>query len=153
MEDWDLNALMKTFKQKSNAALGRPGPIAVARFQTGDLLAGLLLFRLRWRWGMSKKLERFGREWIAMSRRDWAMEAGLTESEMKNRALPRLRQCDFVIIRQMKLTPSGPKLLWMSLELSLLPKISDMPWDIYEHKFAGGHVIGDEQNGKITKKQ
>lgn len=100
---------------KKITTYGMPGAYAMARNQAGgDWAAGLLLFRLKWRFQQKKKLERLGKQWIAMSRSDWAKEAGLSESEMKNRALPKLRKCQFVTIRPMKL--GGVKLLWMSLD-------------------------------------
>ena len=68
---------------KSN--FGLPGLYALARNRAdGDWAAGLLLFRLMWRWRAKNKLHRLGKDWIAMSRSDWAREAGLSEAEMKN---------------------------------------------------------------------
>lgn len=44
----------------------------------GDWAAGMLLYRLVYRWEyIDKKLVRFNKDWIAMSRTDWAREAGL----------------------------------------------------------------------------
>ena len=74
------------------------------------------LYRIKWRFQMKKKIERFGKEWVAMSRADWAKECGLTIGEFKNRALPRLREQPFVTIRQMKLNPIEPKVLWVHLD-------------------------------------
>jgi hypothetical protein len=106
-------------KQTPNSHFGVPGAFAVARNQAGlDWAAAVLLYRLKWRWLGEKKLKRFGKEWIAMSRSDWAQEAGLSEAEMKNRALPNLRKRQFVTIRAMKL--GNKKLLWMSLDTALL---------------------------------
>ena len=122
---------------------GVPGAFAVARYQVGgDICAAVLLYRLRYRWDhCAKKLERNDKEWVAMSRSNWAREAGLSEGQMKNRALPRLRQCDFVEIRQMKLTPDSPKLLWMRLDLEKLPSHTES-WDIYESDLNGMHGMG-----------
>src|SRR5450755_3453189 len=98
-------------KKKVKSNFGEPGPFAMARNQAGgDWAAAVLLYRLKWRWQMEKKLNRLGKEWIAMSRSDWAREAGLSEGEMKNRALPKLRKRQFVKIRAMKL--GSQKLLW-----------------------------------------
>jgi hypothetical protein len=105
--------MAKNKEGKNN--FGLPGPYALARNRAGgDMAAGLLLYRIMWRWRMKKKLLRLGREWIAMSRSDWAREAGLSEAEMKNRALPKLRKQPFVRIRAMKL--GTKKLLWISLD-------------------------------------
>jgi len=120
---------------------GVPGLYAQCRNAVdGDWAAALLLYRLVYRWGhVSKKLVRNGREWIGMPREDWAREAGLSLSEMKNRALPRLRKYPFVTIRAMKL--GGVKILWMSLDPETLEE-HKTPWDFYEHQLNGGTVIG-----------
>lgn len=111
--------MMPKKKENPNLSFGKPGAFALSRNQAGgDWAAGLLLFRLKFRWQSKKKLERFGKEWIAMSRSDWAREAGLSEGEMKNRALPILRKRPFVTIRAMRL--GNRKLLWMSLDETAL---------------------------------
>ena len=132
-------------KSKKTQDWGMPGAFAMARNQVGgDICAAALLFRLKYRWDhCKKKLERHGNEWVAMSRSNWAREAGLSEGEMKNRALPRLRKCGFVDIRQMKLTPDGPKLLWMRLDEGALYDETE-PWDMYEPKLNGMKGIGNE---------
>lgn len=120
---------LKTAKKSS---FGFPGEFAIARNQVGgDICAAALLYRLKYRWRLKKKLERFGKEWIAMSRRDWAREAGLTFGEIKNRALPKIRNCGFVEVRAMKITPGGKKLVWMSLDVAEM-QASMMPSDMYE---------------------
>jgi len=114
-------ATSKTGTEKQ-PSWGNPGAFAIARNQAGgDWAAAALLYRIRWRWKYTeKKLHRLGRDWVAMSRSNWAKESGLSEAEMKNRALPILRKRQFIIIRQMRLTPKDPKLLWVSLDLGLL---------------------------------
>lgn len=59
---------------------------------------------------------------------------------MKNRALPKLMACDFVEIRQMKLSPPKPKLLWMHLKG--LPPFDYGAWEYYESVQAGMKPIG-----------
>ncbi len=116
--------------KKKFPSWGIPGAFAIARNQAGsDWAAGVLLYRIKFRWGMKNKLERFGKEWVALSREHWRKEAGLTLAEMKNRALPRLRKLEFIEIRQMKLKPNGPKLLWVSLDLGLLYDAT-LPFDM-----------------------
>jgi len=68
-----------------------------------------------------------------MSRASWARTAGLTESELKNRALPKLRShcAEFLEIRAMKATPDSPKTLWVSLDWEGIHK-AIKPWDMYE---------------------
>ncbi len=133
-------------KTKKTQDWGAPGAFAVARHQVGgDICAAALLFRLKYRWDHNKKkLERNGKEWVAMSRSNWAREAGLSEGEMKNRALPRLRKCNFVEIRQMKITPDGPKLLWMRLDLEELASNTE-PWETYEMDLNGMHAMGHQK--------
>jgi hypothetical protein len=95
---------------------GQPSFYAICRNMAGrDMAAGLLLYRLVFRWKMDKKLLRLGKEWVAMSRADWASEAGLSNAEMINRALPKLRKCGVVSARGMVL--KGKKLLWMNLDV------------------------------------
>ena len=133
-------------KSKKKPNWGVPGAFAFCRNQVeGDICAAALLYRLKYRWKfMKRKLLRHSLEWVAMSRSNWAQEAGLSEGEMKNRALPRLRKFDFVKIRQMKLTPDGPKLLWMHLDVVALND-AIMPWDdMYEPELNGMNVIGNE---------
>jgi hypothetical protein len=104
---------------KKKTHYGKPGALALARYQAdGDWAAGALLYRVKFHFSPQKKrLTRFGLEWVAMSRHDWATEAGLSDSEMNNRALPKLRARPFMEIRAMKLSPNGPKLLWIHLDL------------------------------------
>jgi hypothetical protein len=94
---------------------GLPGMLAICRYQVGgDLAAAAILLRLKYRWNAKKKLSRFGKEWIAESRWQWAVGSRLTWHEFVKRGLPRLRKCEFVEIRQMKL--GNRKLLWMRLD-------------------------------------
>ena len=106
---WNVKPEATGKKPAATTNFGKPGAFAVARNQAGrDIVAAALLYRLKWYFDPKnnfKKLTRFDKEWIAMSRSDWATEAGLSESEMKDRALPRLRKQQFVTIRQMKLKP------------------------------------------------
>jgi|GEM_PF-4012347 len=125
----------------------------------GSPLRGYLLFagtlqRLTWLqqcsstassafgFGAKKKKQRFGKEWLYMSRASWARTAGLTESELKNRALPKLRShcAEFLEIRAMKATPDSPKTLWVSLDWEGIHK-AIKPWDMYELELNKmGHV-------------
>jgi hypothetical protein len=107
-------------KKQQKLTFGMPGMYAQARNQAGgDWAAGLLLYRINWRWStVKKKLHRLGKEWIAMSRSQWAIEAGLSESEMKNKALPKLRKRPFLEIRQMKL--GDKKVLWVHLDQEMM---------------------------------
>lgn len=129
-------------KKLTKANFGLPGLYALARNRAGgDWAAGLLLYRLMWRWRMEHKLERLGKQWVAMSRDDWAREAGLSSGEMKNRALPNLRKQAFVTIRGMKL--GNRKLLWMHLDESAAYE-GTTPWDMYDGSL-NGKVIGDHK--------
>ena len=132
-----------TAKKEQKNTFGKPGAFALARNQAGgDVMAAALLYRLKFYFRPEadfKKLTRHGKEWVAMSRSDWGREAGLSEGEMKNRALPRLRKRPFVSIRSMRLTASGPKLLWMHLDLALLYEWTD-DQETYEAKSAGAGI-------------
>ena len=85
----------------------------------GDWRAGALLYRINQVWlGSKKKLRRCGGDWIAMPRVDWARSAGLSESEIKNYALPKLKAfcADFLTFQAWKLKQDGPKMLWVSMD-------------------------------------
>ena len=123
---------------------GLPGMLAICRFQVGeDLAAAAILLRLKWRWRQKKKLQRFGKEWVAESRWHWAMGSGLTWHEFVKRGLPRLRKCEFVIVRQMKL--GQKKLLWMHLDETKLPQPSAPAWEYFVKRMLGVQVIGAEK--------
>jgi hypothetical protein len=123
---------------------GLPGMLAVCRFQVGgDLAAAAVLLRLKYRWRQHKKLQRFGREWVAESRWQWAIGSGLTWHEFVKRGLPRLRKCEFVTIRQMKL--GSKKLLWMHLDASKMPAPSGLAWEHFAKQMIGVTVIGADK--------
>ncbi|MEM9059852.1 MAG: hypothetical protein AAGD13_05260 [Pseudomonadota bacterium] len=66
-------------KGPDDYSFGTPGPLAISINQAGfDVMAGIFLYRIKWRSMMKQKLIRFGMEWVAMSRKQWAQEAGLT---------------------------------------------------------------------------
>jgi len=105
---------------KSPNTFGLPGDFAKTRMAAGgDLAAAILLYRVKYRWGATKKLERLGKRWIAMTQQQWADESGLTLQELKNRALPRLRVLPFIAVRAMCLSKGGAKSTWVSLDEEL----------------------------------
>ena len=122
-----------------------PGEVALCRkVAGGDMAAGILLHRVAVLWKLRKnKLERFSKEWLAMSRDDWARSAGLSEAEMKDRALPRLKKscAGFIDVRPMRVTPDSPNLLWISLDPAGMADAvmgdNSMPWDMYEMALNG----------------
>jgi hypothetical protein len=124
-----------------------PGRYAHCRRVAGnDMAAGLLLYRILYLWVARKtKLERLGKKWLAMSRSDWARSAGLSEDEMKDRALPRVRNnCHaFVDIRQMKL--GTVKKLWISVDEALLNDAffgpSSIPHEMFEAELNGSGIF------------
>jgi len=73
-----------------------------------------------------------------MSRDDWALSAGLTRSEIKDRALPRLRKsCSgFVEVRTMRLGFGHVNMIWMSLDIVAMPEYL-MPHDAFEDQLNG----------------
>jgi len=120
---------------------GLPGMLSVCRFEVGgDLAAAAILLRLKWRWRQKKKLQRFGKDWVAESRWDWAIGSGLTWHEFVKRGLPRLRNCEFVTVRQMKL--GKKKLLWMHLDETKLPAPSGLGWEYHAKTMIGVKPIG-----------
>ena len=134
----------KTPEAKKPSTFGAPGALAVARNQAGgDWAAGMFLYRIKFRWRMKKKLERHGKEWVAMSRENWAVESGLTFGEFKNRALPKLRKWPFVTIRSMKLVPGGPKLLWVHLDYHWLD-LHTTPFDMHPLHTGVEGIVGKE---------
>lgn len=128
--------------------LGTPSMLACCRnVVDGDLVAAVFLYRVLGLWKFIKsKLERSDREWIAMSRDDWARSAGLTIAELKNRALPRLRQygSGFIVIKTMRLSPSHPNVIWISLDVDAM-RDALSPWDMYEPILNGFKGIGQEK--------
>lgn len=144
-----MNYMPKT-KPKATFSPGL-GAYAIARHQAGgDICAGLLLYRVKYFFDPKKKIKKLKRkidgverEWMAMSRDDWAREAGLTLSEMKDRARPKLEKFDYITIRQMCLKPGSPKLLWISLDLVKLHEAT-LPPDMLEFFPPGEAVFGKE---------
>ncbi len=123
---------------------GLPGMLSICRFQVvdNDLAAAAVLLRLKWRWRQSKKLDRFGKEWVAESRWEWAIGSGLSWHEFVKRGLPRLRQCEFVIARQMKL--GKKKLLWIHLDETKLPQPHGIAWEHFAKRMIGDRAIGEK---------
>ncbi len=79
--------------QANKARLGAPSELARCRaIAGGDLRAGALLYRIAILWReINPKIDRGGKEWLAMTRDDWAISSGLSLSELKNYALPILQ--------------------------------------------------------------
>lgn len=136
---------MKTQTMKRPA---NPGHFAICRNLTGgDWAAAVLLQRIVGLWLYREKekvkfLSRLDRDWIAMSRSDWARSAGLTEAEMKDRALKKLKDScgTFITVKAMKLSPEEPKQLWISLDRAEMQKALT-PWDMHEMKMNGQGIF------------
>jgi hypothetical protein len=123
---------------------GLPGLLTICRYQVGgDLAAAAILMRLKWRWRQKKKLERFDKEWVAESRWEWAIGSGLTFHEFTKRGLVRLRKCEFVTVRQMKL--GKRKLLWMHLDETKLPQPAGPGWEHFATQMIGMKAIGADK--------
>lgn len=125
----------------ANAKWERPNVLALCRKMAGgDMAAGYLLHHILYVWGnRKKKIKRGSHEWLAHSREAWQRAAGLTESEIKNRALPRLKQyCgEFLTIRAMG--HGAEKKLYIRVdEIAFREAVSDsIPWEMYEAALAG----------------
>jgi hypothetical protein len=126
-----------TAKGKAEPHLG-PGIEALCQcLAGGNMAAGRLLFTIRHLWiTRKKKFQRAGKDWLVFSRDEWALAAGLTEAQLKNNALPRLRKYvnDCVGVKAMKTRNDGPKKLGIRLDVELLDEqlkgLAGESWDI-----------------------
>lgn len=106
--------------EQTQAKLTAPGALARCRhIAGGDLRAAVLLYRIAGLWdGINPKLRLPGgsREYLAMTQADWATVAGLSESELKNYALPVLKKYAFPIV-QFEVHGRGPsKKTWVHFD-------------------------------------
>jgi len=128
--------------------VNHPGEFALCRRLTsGDWAAAVLLHRVMVLCKLRKtKLKRFGKEWLAMSRKEWADSAGLSDAEIKDRALPNLRKhCSgFVEIRTMRIVPDQPNKLWISFDPELITDQA-VPWDMYRLALNGLGILSVKQ--------
>jgi hypothetical protein len=123
---------------------GMPGMFAISRLlSNGDWRTAALLLRLEYRWRQTNKLIRNEREWIAESSSDWGKGSGLTASEMKNGALPGIKNLGFVIVEHWKIKAHDKvKVLWLHLDVELLAQTRHQLNDaIMNVKSDGGHLM------------
>ncbi len=122
--------------KKTQSKLSAPGELARCRAHVGgDWRAGMLLYRIAHLWrALETKMKRGGREYIAMSRADWAMSAGLTDSELIKYALPRLRKYSHSIVTIEAMGSGKDKKLWVSLDTAGYREAMDIAG--YELKIA-----------------
>lgn len=152
-----------TKKEKITAALKArfwskwegPDKLMLCRLLAGgDLRAGLLLFRIVELWKMRKgRLDWAGREWLAMSSKAWANQAGLTDSEFRNYALPRMRRTchEFVSVRQKKL--GEKKVLWISVDwIGFAEAVKAEPWEVSVDLLNGLGIGGAPPKGSAYSK-
>lgn len=89
--------------QKTKAKLAAPGELARCRaFAGGDWRAAMLLYRIAYLWRVinpKMRLPGGDREYLAMSQADWETSSGLSTSELKNYALPILKERGFPIVQ------------------------------------------------------
>lgn len=147
----DENTEEAQAQSKKKIVFGQPGVLARIRFTVGGSWpAAALLYRLKFHLGNEKKgLERKGRRWIAMSRKDWAREAGLSEGELKNSALPILKNEPYFLAQQWKLKYNSQKLLWLTIEEGGIPEpewhlILADEWEVKKgmpHGYGGESVV------------
>jgi len=128
----------KAAKAKAaNEKWERPNLNALCRkLAGGDMAAGLLLAHILYIWRNRRgKLERHGRDWLAHKREAWAEASGLTFSEFRDRALPRLKkECHgFLTIKAMG--NGAEKKLWISIDEIALKEVMHgsgaLPWDMF----------------------
>lgn len=83
----------------------------------GDLAAGIFLHCIVKVWRLrKKKVEWEGRDWLYMPRAAWANNAGLTENELKDRAIPRVKNLCFEFVKIRSRGVGANKRLWISLD-------------------------------------
>ena len=109
----------KTIKTLGGWEPGKPGALAICRYQTdGYCQAAMLLYWIKWRWQKKNKINRHGKEWIVSSAENWAKEAGLSTGEYKNIALPVLKRRGIIEVKTWKF--SGIRQTWVHLKLDML---------------------------------
>ncbi len=115
----------------------RPNLNALCRkLAGGDMAAGMLLFHFLYVWRNRRgKLERNGKEWLAHSRKAWAEASGLTFSEFRDRALPRLKKKCHEFLTITAMGNGAEKKLWVSVdEIALKEQMHGsgaFPWDMF----------------------
>lgn len=127
----------------ANEKWERPNLNALCRkLAGGDMAAGLLLAHILYVWrNRTHKLDRHGKHWLAHKREAWAEAAGLTFSEFRDRALPRVkRECAaFLTVKAMG--NGEQKKLWISVDEGLLQDYISgdfaMPWDMFRAQVEG----------------
>lgn len=87
----------------------REGTTAICRMTTGDMAAGVLFHAILEMWvEAKKKVSREGRDWLFLSGADLQTMSGLTKFEVRDRAIPRLKECPFFEIGRGRITRSSP---------------------------------------------
>lgn len=113
--------IAEKIKQKAKAKSRLSAPSELARCRAivgGDVLAGMLLYRLAYLYRtINPKLKRNGHEYLALSRDDLATSAGLSPSELKNRALPRVKMYASEIISIRAMGNGEDKKMWFTVDL------------------------------------
>ncbi|MEO9337200.1 hypothetical protein ABFT80_07175 [Mesorhizobium sp. SB112] len=89
--------------KKTQSKLTAPGALARCRqIAGGDLRAAALLYRIAGMWDAFETKMRLpggSREYLAMTQADWAIVAGLSESECRKYAIKRLQSHAYEIVR------------------------------------------------------
>ncbi|MFV8557497.1 hypothetical protein ACNQ62_05435 [Sulfitobacter sp. SBS6] len=135
--EYNVSASKAANAKTANEKWERPNLNALCRKLAGeDMAAGLLLAHILYIWrNRKKKLERHGLHWLAHKREAWAKASGLTFSEFRDRALPRLRkECQaFLTIKAMGNGPA--KMLWISVDEETLMEFikgsKTMDWEMF----------------------
>lgn len=104
--------------KKTKARLAAPGELARCRIAAGgDWRAGAFLYRIAFLWrAINPKLNRHGKEWLAMTREEWATASGLGWSEFVNYGLPLLRKHGQIYVEIRSMGRGGDKKIWVSLD-------------------------------------
>lgn len=110
---------------------GTPGALAVCRYQTdGYWQAAMLLFWIKWRWKKPNKIKKNGKEWVIAFAEVWAKEAGLSEGEFKNVALPVLKRKGIIEVATWKF--AGKRQTWVHYKPDMLANEFQDDYAFYE---------------------
>lgn len=121
---------------KTSSFVVRKGTTAVCKAAVGgDMVAGQLFHAFLELWvDITKKVTRMRdgvtKEWLFLSSADLQTMSGLSERQISDRAIPKLKKCPFFDIRAGKLTPDHKKqyqihfdqeLFWEEVQAALDP--------------------------------
>lgn len=121
----------KTLKAPGGWEPGKAGALAICRYQCeGHWQAALLLYWIKWRWQKKNKITRKNKEWVFAPAENWAREAGLSDGEYKNKALPTLKRLGIIEVRAWIF--AGKKQTWINYKPEVLLNEFHSEYSFYE---------------------